>query len=70
MLEAYTTIDEPDAVYGLPHPDQLAARLRMYEHENDWPRALGGYNMLLQANAAAALTAAPGTKGHVPTLGR
>lgn len=46
----------------------------MFEHENDWSRALGGYNMMLQACAttdatdAAPITNPSATKGYFTSI--
>ena len=49
MLRAYTSIGDIDAVYGCPSKRRAEprARIRIYEHEGDWSRALNAYDVIL-----------------------
>ena len=42
LLEAYSRIGEPDGLYGAcsAHATDEATRVRLYEHEGQWHKAL------------------------------
>ncbi len=49
LLEIFTSIGEPDSFYGLDIAfDSIVPQLAMYVHEQNWPKALGTYDMVLQ----------------------
>lgn len=49
LLEIFTSIGEPDSFYGLTATfDSIAPQLAMYVHEQNWPKAIGTYDMVLQ----------------------
>ncbi|CAN0220698.1 unnamed protein product [Lampetra fluviatilis] len=47
LLEVYRSIGEPDSLYGCRrgHPVHALARVRTYEHEGEWEKALGVYDL-------------------------
>eukprot|EP00026_Physarum_polycephalum_P000025 Phypoly_transcript_00025.p1 GENE.Phypoly_transcript_00025~~Phypoly_transcript_00025.p1 ORF type:complete len:3119 (+),score=637.15 Phypoly_transcript_00025:93-9449(+) len=49
LLNIFTSIGEPDSFYGLTATfDSIAPQLAMYVHEQNWAKALGTYDMVLQ----------------------
>ncbi|XP_062510724.1 serine-protein kinase ATM-like isoform X2 [Corticium candelabrum] len=50
LLEAYSKIGEPDALQGaaVVCSEDASARLKIYEEEGQWTRALGSYDLQLQ----------------------
>lgn len=48
LLEVYSKIEEPDGLYGVNRNYGLRAQTMMYEHEGDYEKALGSYELLLQ----------------------
>lgn len=57
LLEIFSSIGEPDSFYGLTATfDSLAPQLAMYVHEQNWTKALGTYDMVLQYSAQRSTT--------------
>jgi hypothetical protein len=53
LLDIFTSIGEPDSFYGLTAAfDSIAPQLAMYVHEQNWPKALGTYDMVLQHSSS------------------
>lgn len=48
LLEAYTSIGEPDGLYGcgVSRMTDHLARIHKYEHEGDWTSAMAGYDLI------------------------
>ena len=66
LLAIFTSIGEPDSFYGLTSTfDSIAPQLAMYVHEQNWPKALGTYDMVLQHSSSPL----SGLAMPAPTLG-
>ncbi|MCO5564113.1 hypothetical protein L7F22_017769 [Adiantum nelumboides] len=48
LLTIYTQINEPDGVYGVVRSHKLSSQIRLFEHEGNWSRAVGSYDLLLR----------------------
>lgn len=46
LLEAQSSLSEPDGLYGLLRSNALELQLHLSEHEGQWDRALAGYDLL------------------------
>lgn len=56
LVDIYSNIGEPDGLYGVysifgSANNSRANKLKMYEHEGQWLRALGGYALEMNAPA-------------------
>lgn len=61
LLEVFSSLPEPDSIYGVPAPAaNLAAQATVYAHEGGWQSTLPTYDTLLQqpSTAGAVLAAA------------
>ena len=49
LLEVFSSLPEPDSIYGVPAPaGDLAAQAMVYAHEGGWGNTLPSYDTLLQ----------------------
>lgn len=64
IIEAYTKIGEPDGLYGFQDAIEAMSRLRMYEHEGKWDRAVTAYNSILR-HPGSGLSPSPGQSPDV-----
>jgi ataxia telangiectasia mutated family protein len=48
MLDIYSNINEPDGIYGINQSQSLDSQITVYEHERNWEKAIGVYDMMLQ----------------------
>lgn len=48
LLDIYKHIDEPDSIYGINRGYGIQAKMFKYEHEGEWEKALGSFDILLQ----------------------
>ena len=48
LIDTYSIIGEPDGLYGTmaSHDVDPAMRVKFYNHEGNWHRALSAYNLL------------------------
>ena len=56
LVDIYSNIGEPDGLYGVysifgSNSNSRANKLKMFEHEGQWLRALGGYALEMNAPA-------------------
>lgn len=63
LLDVFSSLPEPDSIYGVPAPAaDLSAQATAYAHEGGWQNTLPAYDTLLQhpSSGAVAATAAVG----------
>lgn len=64
LMDIFASIGEPDSFYGLDTTfDSITPQLAIYVHEQNWPKALGTYDMVLQHSSTSPAQPA----GNVPT---
>src|SRR5690606_25989467 len=56
LLDIYRNIDEPDGIYGVNRNYGIRSQILKYEHEGDWEKCLGSYNILVQTYDSNSLT--------------
>ncbi|CAN0245198.1 unnamed protein product, partial [Ectocarpus fasciculatus] len=50
LLEVFSSLPEPDSIYGVPAPAaDLSAQATVYAHEGGWENTLPAYDTLLQS---------------------
>lgn len=67
LLEVFSSLPEPDSIYGVPSPtSDLSAQATVYAHEGGWQNTLPAYDTLSQHLSAA--MAGGGAGGVVSTF--
>ncbi|XP_038077010.1 serine-protein kinase ATM-like [Patiria miniata] len=71
LLEAYSSIGEPDGVYGCGagRLTDTYARIHTYEHEGDWSKALSAYDLKLHSKSSQTGTQEVGVLQAMQNLG-
>ena len=56
LLEVFSSLPEPDSIYGVPAPAaDLSAQATVYAHEGGWQNTLPAYDTLLQQQQPSSL---------------